>query len=154
MLVNDLIEIIAYYTVPDVTYHLITLGAAIASRHVYNTTAESLWCHKVQVERSGLVFNRSVIYDQHSSYHLYYRLINKREYGRVTVGGITLDVDGATNVAVNGRCKTGEIVVSTNDALIIYTKRLDVWIRHTTLDIRGVISIRSPTGKYWCRLCL
>lgn len=65
-LVNDLVEIISYYTTPSVTEDLITIDAGIAKRLMYS---QVYWLEKCKVARRG-----TILHGKYNSYH-YYRCI-------------------------------------------------------------------------------
>lgn len=85
-LVNDLIEVISYYTTPDVTLDLLLLDRTLVNK-VY---AGRLWRRKLEVIRRGLVSS-----DETSWYHAY-RIYNVNDYGEVNGIGAT-GVNGYDN---------------------------------------------------------
>lgn len=80
---NDLLDVIATYTVPSVTYPLVTLAADLAGRLAYSQ--RGFWRRKVEVEREGLIFDDGVVQAHGGNYHTYYRIINRREFGTAAV---------------------------------------------------------------------
>lgn len=94
-IVNDLITVIAYYTVPSVTMDLVTLVNAPLAY------SKSLWKNKACVECRGVVFDDDVV-ARLTTWYTYYRLFNQREYGTAallsTDGKITDILRGATGI--------------------------------------------------------
>lgn len=75
-LVNDLVEIIAYYTTPLETINLITIDATVAGRVSYS---DRLWKQKLIVERKGLIYDEPVA--QRGDWYMTYRVVCRRFSG-------------------------------------------------------------------------
>lgn len=97
---NDLIEVIALYSIPTITEILITLTPGLAIRLAY--PEPGIWKRKLLVERSGVIFDDEVIAREGGTWYTYYRISNKREYGTaalLTPRGDLVDIlPGATGI--------------------------------------------------------
>lgn len=136
-LFNDVIGVIALYTVPSVTYSLLSLNEYIA----LVAYQPGLWRNKVVYERRGVLLDDSVVVppdDPESAlgrWHLYYRIINEREFG---IAALILGPDrhqniiyGATNISINS---VDSISVST--PFWSYQYKYDLWAGDTITETK------------------
>lgn len=124
-LIGDLIGIVAIYTVPSVTYSLLTLDSELASR-AHNPV---LWRQKTAFERRGVMLDDAIIVKDGTralfGWHTYYRLVNQREFGTAgtfikldEIKGILYGATGVSSIPAKGDIR---LVVMTPNFVYVYT---------------------------------
>lgn len=155
---NDLVTIIAYYTVPSITLDLVTIDKSIATRSAY-TQAISLWKNKVTVELRGMIFEDRVIaaattLTLNRTWYSYYRLVNAREYGQAARLNKILEITDITGVTnATGVASLYGVLISTPTNVLVYDRKpkSSELVRSFTIDLPGVIdmAVDGSTRTYY-----
>lgn len=126
--VDDLLTVIATYTVPSVTNELITIDKSIAYTSAY-VHSIALWKNKVAVELRGMIFTDDAIRAAaippstvSQTWYTYHRLINKREYGRVGSLDKGMYITQITGVGTGLILVHDDLFVATPTRLLMFTR--------------------------------
>lgn len=132
---NDLVDVTSAYTIPFITYDLITLDTTLASRLAYG----NLWKRKVIAEHRGFIPGDGEVH-----FHTIYRQINRSFFG--TAAMLFSDeslVDFADHTTGLFPAENGMIIRVGGDAAVYetYRNRKTVW-KEQLLD--GPVLMATP----------